>query len=42
MVKNRQVEMFRKQPITGFFLWNDLIVQARYSVEVFRVAVVVT
>jgi hypothetical protein len=27
--------MFRKQPISGFFLWNDLVVQARYSMEAF-------
>jgi hypothetical protein len=29
--------MFRKQPISGFFLWNDLVVQARYSMEAFFV-----
>jgi hypothetical protein len=27
--------MFRKQPISGFFLWNDLVVQARYAMEAF-------
>jgi hypothetical protein len=29
--------MLRKQPISGFFLWNDLVVQARYSMEAFFV-----
>jgi hypothetical protein len=27
--------MLRKQPISGFFLRNDLVVQARYSVVAF-------
>jgi hypothetical protein len=29
--------MLRKQPTSGFFLWNDLVVQAHNSMEAFFV-----
>jgi hypothetical protein len=37
MVQNRGVEMFREQPISSFFLRNDLVVHARYSLLAFFV-----